>query len=357
MGMTNYQTETMRPTNGTMPGTRNHRQKEPAKNDINEYLTTPEHQQLFAKFTPRSWTLCTTVAQVLEGYNGQWRLRNCGILCFIKDHIKKSFFLRLYDLNDPNPGASWNLELYLEIAIEMPTKSLLTFDGEGCRIGLNFSYESDCERMFTMINEKVCRRNNNQKSKSALRSDGAHSNNNNNSNHHHHTSNHHHTPNAAVGKMDKMLGQQQKQKYSAFDKLTKLSGLSNLVGDSKDLKGQQMQMEHRYQQKTGKKKGKLTVADISTPSEFRVTGGYNMERNKMNQKSRAEAAHMSEAEKQKWMIEVESDPLLKEFLLSNAHQLKIETTKDRDLAVTFYNKNKHALQERKNRSVRRPAQP
>merc|ERR1711957_344374 len=102
------------------------------KSDRSLYLTEQEHNKLFELFTDRSYSLCTTVAQVMEGRQGRWTLKDDGILCFVKDHTRKSFFLRLFNLTTMQ--VSWEMELYLEMAMNIPKDFFMTFDGDLCSL-------------------------------------------------------------------------------------------------------------------------------------------------------------------------------------------------------------------------------
>lgn len=135
------------------------------KSEKSQHLTPDEHTKLWGLFAPKSYSLCTTISQVLIGQQGRWRVHDNGVLCFVKDHVRKSFFLRLFNLMTNQ--VSWEMELYLEMEIKSPKPYFMTFDGDTHRIGLNFYKEEDCNRMNRIINEKVCRRNSMKPSRTA----------------------------------------------------------------------------------------------------------------------------------------------------------------------------------------------
>ena len=62
-------------------------------------------------------------------------------------------------------SVSWEMELYLEMAMNIPKDFFMTFDGDVCRIGVNFLKAEECSRMHQIINEKVCRRSSSQRAR------------------------------------------------------------------------------------------------------------------------------------------------------------------------------------------------
>ena len=52
---------------------------------------------------PRCQTLATTVAQVYgsegPGHNYRWNKKTCGVICFVKDNLRRSYFIRVYDMD------------------------------------------------------------------------------------------------------------------------------------------------------------------------------------------------------------------------------------------------------------------
>ena len=209
-------------------------QKEPysKKSDRSLYLTEQEHNKLFELFTNRSYSLCTTIAQVLEGKQGRWSMKDDGVLCFVKDHQKKSFFLRLFNLS--NMSCTWEMELYLEMSMNIPKDFFMTFDGDVCRIGINFFKAEECSRMHQIINEKVCRRSNGPRVGKL-------------------SSNHNYNPYQAT-----------------MNKHQNVNKDLQLLGNVKQIPGNQMSKDHESQvrqerKRKKKKKGRLDKSQISVP--------------------------------------------------------------------------------------------
>jgi len=34
------------------------------------------------------------------GHSYRWNKRSCGVVCFVKDNLKRSYFIRLYDMDN-----------------------------------------------------------------------------------------------------------------------------------------------------------------------------------------------------------------------------------------------------------------
>ena len=66
-------------------------------------LSAEENQMVVALVGPRCQTLSTTVAQVYRsegpGHNYRWNKRTCGVICFVKDNLRRSYFIRVYDMD------------------------------------------------------------------------------------------------------------------------------------------------------------------------------------------------------------------------------------------------------------------
>lgn len=105
----------------------------------------------------------------------QWNKRHCGVVCFIKDNIKRSYFLRVFCLD--RQSAIWEQELYSSFDYCAPRPYFHTFEGDvspdihfiilvnykinlvnifrmqECRIGFNFANEGEAEYFLMAIKE------------------------------------------------------------------------------------------------------------------------------------------------------------------------------------------------------------
>ena len=128
-----------------------------------KFLTDEEHSQLFKQFSTGSYSLFTGIAQILESKTSKnsrnesiWSIQNTGILCFIKDHTKCTFFIKLFSMTDLKPV--WQMECYIELNFKVPKQKFVTFDGLKTRIGVNFHCNSECYEFVSVVSERVCRR-------------------------------------------------------------------------------------------------------------------------------------------------------------------------------------------------------
>ena len=100
-------------------------------------ISQSENEQFFKNFDRNSLSLCSTICQVLKSKNNKWEIFASGFLCFIKHKSRRTFLLQCFDFETKKKN--FEMEMYTELAIEMRTNRLLTFDGlDNCRIGLNF---------------------------------------------------------------------------------------------------------------------------------------------------------------------------------------------------------------------------
>ena len=76
-------------------------------------------------------SIATAVVQVLypspPSYS-QWNKRHCGVLCFIKDNVKRSYFFRIFCLTKQE--LLWEQELYNSFEYHAPRPYFHTFEGD-----------------------------------------------------------------------------------------------------------------------------------------------------------------------------------------------------------------------------------
>ena len=63
-------------------------------------LSDEENELVFSLVGHRRQTKATAVVQMFHAQpdRSKWNKVKTGVICFVKDNIKKSYFLRLYDL-------------------------------------------------------------------------------------------------------------------------------------------------------------------------------------------------------------------------------------------------------------------
>jgi len=75
----------------------------------------------------------------------QWNKRHCGVLCFIKDNTRRSYFLRVFCLDQNR--ALWEQELYSSFEYKSPRNYFHTFEGDVSRTNCYMNHQ------FTVIDE------------------------------------------------------------------------------------------------------------------------------------------------------------------------------------------------------------
>ncbi|KAL7988180.1 hypothetical protein Chor_007099 [Crotalus horridus] len=119
-----------------------------------------ENQQVFDLLGRKCTTMVTTVAQLflaLPQSSRNWSKQSSGVLCFVKDVPKRSYFIRLYDLKQQK--MTWEQELYNQMVYVAPTTFFHTFLGDECSVGLNFADEQEAQSFQQMVEEKIQKRN------------------------------------------------------------------------------------------------------------------------------------------------------------------------------------------------------
>lgn len=72
----------------------------PSANVPSSSLTTEENNLLFTLIGARKQSKATAVVQMFHAHpdRNQWTKFKTGVACFIKDNVKKSYYVRLFDL-------------------------------------------------------------------------------------------------------------------------------------------------------------------------------------------------------------------------------------------------------------------
>lgn len=146
-----------------------HREREINKTSI--LLSQDENQTVAALVGPRCVSLATTVAQVYrsEGpsHNYRWNKRTCGVVCFVKDNLRRSYFIRVYDMD--RMLLVFDQEMYNQFRYKAPRPYFHTFEGDDSQIGLNFADETEASIFQQTIEAKVLERKQRRERKQASR--------------------------------------------------------------------------------------------------------------------------------------------------------------------------------------------
>lgn len=105
--------------------------------------------------------MCTAVVQLYTTSapaHSSWMKRLTGVLCFVRDSSKRSYFLRIYNILKNE--LLWEEEMYDSILINKSRDFLITFEGRVCisliKLSLwnRFSF-NQCEIYFLGFNGSV----------------------------------------------------------------------------------------------------------------------------------------------------------------------------------------------------------
>ena len=125
-----------------------------------------EHQNnlVFSLLGKRCYTLATAVVQLVvtepESLD-KWSLKTVGVVCFVKDHPRKSYFIKVYDYEKRT--LTWQQEIYASFEYKTPRPYFHTFEAHSCMVGLNFASEQEAstfkETILGKLKDREKRRN------------------------------------------------------------------------------------------------------------------------------------------------------------------------------------------------------
>nr|BAN20675.1 wiskott-aldrich syndrome protein [Riptortus pedestris] len=119
-------------------------------------LTQDENDTVFSLLGFKCQTMVTTVVELYTTggpSSGEWQLRETGVLCFVKDSAKRSYFFRLYC--PVRRKLLWEHEIYNNIDYLTPTPFLHTFEAENCIAGFNFASEEEGKKVRDVLRETM----------------------------------------------------------------------------------------------------------------------------------------------------------------------------------------------------------
>lgn len=126
-------------------------------------LNSQENEQLEELLGRRCASMATAVAQLfmsLPHSPSTWRLQHTGVVCFIKDNLQRSYFIRMFDLKTGRQV--WEQEVYNQIVYSSPRPFFHTFAADDCQAGLNFALQQEAETFQDAVEEKINQRHNRQ---------------------------------------------------------------------------------------------------------------------------------------------------------------------------------------------------
>ncbi|KAJ2944003.1 hypothetical protein O0L34_g8328 [Tuta absoluta] len=119
-------------------------------------LSRDENEQVFGLIGPKCQSLATAVVQLFttEGPgHSEWKKKDTGVLCLIKDNSRRSYFFRIYCLY--RKQMIWEHEVYMQIEYKSPRPYLHTFEAEEYMTAFNFANEDEAKVLKSILIEKI----------------------------------------------------------------------------------------------------------------------------------------------------------------------------------------------------------
>ncbi|XP_047245409.1 WASP like actin nucleation promoting factor b isoform X2 [Girardinichthys multiradiatus] len=127
--------------------------------NVGSLLISPQDNEiLFNHLGKKCTTMSSGVVQVFTAdRNGSWNRRCCGVACLVKDNIRRSYFIRVLDIREGK--TMFEQELYTGFTDNLQRPYFITFAGDTCQVGLNFSSEEESKRFDAALTEVTVKRN------------------------------------------------------------------------------------------------------------------------------------------------------------------------------------------------------
>lgn len=130
-------------------------QKTVIENKKSLLLSDEENATIFSMLGRKCFSLSTAIVELLltEHPHIKWTHRCYGVVCFVKDNPKRSYFIRVYDLIQSEPV--WEQELYNTFEYREQRPFFHSFEAENCMAGLNFSNENEARHFADTVKGKL----------------------------------------------------------------------------------------------------------------------------------------------------------------------------------------------------------
>ncbi|XP_022098026.1 neural Wiskott-Aldrich syndrome protein-like isoform X2 [Acanthaster planci] len=210
------------------------RRATPVANAPSKLLSQSENDQVFNLLGRRCSTLTTAVVQVfLAQPPNSWTKKCCGVACFVKDTNNRSYYIRVFDI--VRGMKVWEQELYNQFKyfVVEGKQFFHTFATDTCWAGLNFASDAEANEFSKCITDKI-------KDKQRRREDKKRR-----------------APDAPPQKRPNVAPPVPAQNTSSHNTQPPSPTIDTSTTKKKDKK------------KDKGKKGRLTKADIGTPSDFK----------------------------------------------------------------------------------------
>ncbi|XP_065175933.1 actin nucleation-promoting factor WAS-like [Sycon ciliatum] len=121
-------------------------------------LSNEENQKIISLLGNRRVAMAITVCQLhkAQPQPTQWTHTNTGVIVFVKDNPKKSYYIRLIEMEDYK--VVWDQELFSQFSYKKPKPYFHMFQGDNCTIGLNFADEGEAMNFAQELERKISQR-------------------------------------------------------------------------------------------------------------------------------------------------------------------------------------------------------
>lgn len=118
-------------------------------------LSHEENDLVFTLVGQRKQTKATAVVQMFHAHPDRhsWTKFKTGVVCFVKDNIKKSYYIRLFDLS--SKSMVYEQELYNQFTYKQDRPYFHSFPGDKYMVGLNFANEREAVQFSKAVDSKV----------------------------------------------------------------------------------------------------------------------------------------------------------------------------------------------------------
>ncbi|XP_044751581.1 neural Wiskott-Aldrich syndrome protein-like [Coccinella septempunctata] len=126
------------------------------ENKSSKLLNSEENSQIFRLLGNRCQTLSTAVIQLFlteAPSHSYWIRRDTGVLCFVKDNIRKNYFFRLFCLRRNN--MIWEHEMYNNLEYSETTSFFHVFEGQDSLVAFNFANLEEAREMKRIVDVKI----------------------------------------------------------------------------------------------------------------------------------------------------------------------------------------------------------
>ena len=119
-------------------------------------LNEEENRVIMSSLAASETSLSTAVVQLMLSCppdHNQWQLMGTGVMCFVKNNRKRSYFFRLYDFDEKLNV--WEQEIYLEIQYVSAEPMFHVFEADTYMAGISFADQTEANHFFDIVQQKV----------------------------------------------------------------------------------------------------------------------------------------------------------------------------------------------------------